>query len=447
MLESQRHPLLDEGARRSLELWREHPRAPRWNILCGDRLDQSGLGTVRDFARAVAAGPRWNSFGEPPDWAREFAAQCFQNVPFYRARGGSADDWASITPCDRLDLAREPWSFVPDGLGLDEMVVYTTSGTTGSEARIPAHQRWPSTYLPLLERALFLNGVDWARARAQPQEKERAALATIAAQEHTLTFAAWSSYLNGANLKVNLHPGTWRAPGDAAEFLNEADPQVLCGDPISLAELAATPFSGKPLAVTSSALHLSPRLKADLEARFSCPVVDVYGSNESGPLAASTYEGAMAVLPPDIWIEILRPDGTIADAGEDGEITITGGRNPFLPLLRYRTGDRARGQVIGGVPSLLNFHGRAPVSFDTGEQQILDIDVTHALRALPLQQFSLHQDASGALHFKFRGATSAAEIEVALRAVFPHAPLRIEAESALPAGERKLIRYSRQEPM
>ena len=446
MDESFRHPLLDEHGRAQLERWREHPQAPKWNTQCGDRLDAPALEDVRLFAGQCASAPAWNSFTQPSGWAREAARKYLHQVPFYRERGGDADDWRSIPPCDRLDLAREPWHFVPDGLGLDELVVYNTSGTTGSEVLIPAHWRWPSMYLPLYERALGLNGVDWQAARSQ--EPQRVATATIAAQEHTLTFASWSSYLQGANLKVNLHEAQWRSPSDCAAFLDEADPLVLCGDPVSLGALAQSDFAGRPLAIISSALAMSSGVRQELQNRFGCVVIDIYSTNESGPIAASTcsQEGAMAVLPPDLWIEILRPDGSPCEEGEVGEITLSGGRNPFLPLLRYRTGDRARGQIIDGAPHLLDFHGRALVKFDSGGREILDIDVTHALRHLALREFSLHQNPDLSLSFQFRGLAHESEIEAALRQVFPDNPLRISELSGWSENARKLLRYSRELP-
>jgi phenylacetate-CoA ligase len=436
--EAQRHPLLNDEARRRLLSWREHPQAPRWNIVCGDRLDAKALEDVRAFARSCEQP---TSYSAMPPW--EFARMCLRDVPFYRARGGSVEDWNSIPPCDRLDLAREPWSFVPDGLGLGEMVVYNTSGTTGSEAKIPAHWEWPSTYLPLFEAALSLRGLNWPALRWS--EPERVALATVAAQEHTLTFASWSSYLESTYLKVNLHAGQWRSKGDAVEFLNQADPQVICGDPVSLAALCDTSFAGRPLAVLSSAIALSPELRDEMEARLRCPVIDLYSLTEIGPIACDIGAG-MQVLAPDILVEILRPNGSHCEESELGEITLTGGRNQFLPLLRYRTGDFARAQVLGGVLFLRDFHGRQLVKFsamgESGAREVLDIDVTHALRLLPLREFSLHQSRDGSLCFRFRGLVAENDIEAALRSVFFLNPLSIEPLGAMPSGERKLIRYS-----
>ena len=64
----------------------EHPRAPRWNHACGDRLDGPGLERVLAFEERLR-----RSAGEPaadgvPRWVFEFAGRCLRQVPFYRAR-------------------------------------------------------------------------------------------------------------------------------------------------------------------------------------------------------------------------------------------------------------------------------------------------------------------------------------------------------------------------
>ncbi|HVY60689.1 MAG TPA: phenylacetate--CoA ligase family protein, partial [Planctomycetota bacterium] len=48
--------------------------------------------------------------------------------------------------------------------------------------------------------------------------------------------------------------------------------------------------------------------------------------------ACKAWRG-LHILPPDLLVESLEPSE---------ELVFTGGRNPFLPLVRYRTGDRAR---------------------------------------------------------------------------------------------------------
>ena len=90
----------------------------------------------------------------------------------------------------------------------------------------------------------------------------------------------------------------------------------------------------------STSLALDPSLRQALAARFGCPVVDWYSTVETGPIAFACPSGTgLHLLPHDLHVEVLHPDGSSCAAGERGEIAVTGGRNPYLPLFRYRTGD------------------------------------------------------------------------------------------------------------
>ena len=437
-----------------LESWREHPHAPRWNLNCGDQLNDVRLQTVRDFAAHLAHSDQRAE--DLPSWMSEFVAHCARQVPFYRARLGQFDDknalqvlagpnwenvWKKIGFCSRADLAREVWHFVPDDLSLREVNVYWTSGTTGSEVMIPAAPQWASFYLPLYERAMNLAGA--LENSFWPRDNNRVAFATIAAQQHTFTYASTSLYLEeSVAMKVNLHPSQWRAPADAVAFLNAANPQVLAGDPVSLQVLAAGDFDITPLAIFSAALQLTPRLRDLLQARFDCPIIDFYSSNETGPLACC-YDGTnWQLLNADSWLEIVRDDGTRCELGERGEIVVSTRCNQFLPLLRYRTGDFACWQHSENGAVLRDFEGRAPVTFRASEQVINSIDVTHALRDLVLNEFSLHQNADESLRFQFRGVADEDEIRAALQTLFAKQDLHIERVDDWPRDNRKMLRYS-----
>ena len=76
-------------------------------------------------------------------------------------------------------------------------------------------------------------------------------------------------------MKINLHPSQWNDPGDCVRFLDECAPEVLTGDPISFSDLADLPVTIRPRALVSSAMTVTPSLRARLEARFGCPVVNI----------------------------------------------------------------------------------------------------------------------------------------------------------------------------
>ncbi|MGF2049611.1 hypothetical protein ACQUET_13055, partial [Lactococcus lactis] len=85
-----------------------------------------------------------------------------------------------------------------------------------------------------------------------------------------------------------LDAGAWREASHRRRFLRDADPQVITGNPTSLAELLDGDLRDvvRPLALFSGAMELSAPLRAALEAAFACPVIDVYGLHETRPIAA-----------------------------------------------------------------------------------------------------------------------------------------------------------------
>jgi phenylacetate-CoA ligase len=149
-------------------------------------------------------------------------------------------------------------------------------------------------------------------------------------------------------------------------------------------------------------MALAAGLRHALETRFGCPVLDLYSMNEAGPVAVYDPRcGGHVLLQPGLYVELLDAHGRPVPAGARGEITLTGGFNHCLPLLRYRTGDHASLQHVGHEPVLVQLEGRPPVSFRTTRHAFINnIDVTHALARFDLAQHTVHQRRSGELQLR-----------------------------------------------
>jgi phenylacetate-CoA ligase len=107
-----------------------------------------------------------------------------------------------------------------------------------------------------------------------------------------------------------------------------------------------------------------------------------------------------------LYVEILDPAGQSLPAGQRGEVTLTGGFNFCLPLLRYRTGDYASLRFNGIEPVLVGLEGRPPVRFRNMRGEWLNnIEVTHALQRFAIPQFTLHQNRDGGLLLRLSGAS------------------------------------------
>lgn len=439
--DQQRYPLHTEQSRAFLRQLREHPNAPLFTGECGDRLDASGVAQVSAFDRLVQQHPATWRFGEVPAWAQTTAIQCYSDVPFWRELGHLPQHFADIPPISRTQLSQAIWRFVPDSAALDNLIIYPTYGTTGHPVTVPSHPEVAAKYFALLKRALALHGVN---VRPEPN---RVICALVCYQTNTVVVATIAHSLEGAGfIKVNLHPNQWRQPSDCVAYLNDLDPQIITGDPISFEALLALPLQIAPRGLISSSMTLLPALAQQLEDRFSCPVVDIYSTNETGPIAAcrpAQNNDDWSLLQPQLYLEILDDDGLPCPPMQRGEITLTGGFNHMLPLLRYRTGDYAALSFDGAEPSLVGLQGRPPVIFRARDgHPINNIDVTHALRKFALSQFALHQDRAGQLHLRLRRTPQLDEnaIRLTLQQLFgPDQSIHIEASDDL----GKVIQYTR----
>jgi phenylacetate-CoA ligase len=192
-------------------------------------------------------------------------------------------------------------------------------------------------------------------------------------------------------------------------------------------------------------MALLPGLRRQLEERFGCPVIDLYSMNETGPIAVAAPDGAgHRLLQHRLYVEVLDEAGIPCPPGVRGEIVVSGGFNPFLPLLRYRTGDWASldysnaGQLL-----LVGLEGRAPVIFRAGDGRLINnIDVTSTLKPLALPEYSLHQSSDGGLRLRVPNtlAESVAAHD-ALVALFGPGT-NIEIETFVPGEAGKRAQYS-----
>jgi phenylacetate-CoA ligase len=128
--------------------------------------------------------------------------------------------------------------------------------------------------------------------------------------------------------------------------------------------------------------------------------------------------------------------------GVRGEVTLTGGRNPFAPLLRYRTGDFASLAIDGGKRLLVDLEGRRPVLFRAaGGRTIHSMEFSRRLRSFPLVQFTLRQEPTGEFAFRYRGSLDEMALRAALTDLVGDAPLSIaRLEGSSPRG-RKVVQY------
>lgn len=410
--EAERYPGLTPAGRTLLQFMREHPHAPLYRNRSGHHLQPAEVARVRAIeAEVVAASIEWQP-NQPPDWLARFIAECLAKVPFYRRYGALPAKLTYLPTITRADLARDVAYLVPDDLDIERLINYRTSGTSGHPLLVASHPLVAAQYLAYHKRALRRCGVHLRHGSGQ------VGVVLVGFQTSCFTYVSVTPAMDDSGLaKLNLHPNDWRDAADRERYLTALQPEVISGDPLSLAALLEIAPRLRPAALLSTSMTLLPGLRVRLEQCFGCPVLDVYSMNEAGPLAVfDPAVGGHVLLQPRMYVEILDAAEQPVAVGERGEVTLSGGFNFCMPLLRYRTGDHARLVRRGADLVLLDLEGRPPVRYRTaGGAWLNNVEITHALRPLPLVQFCVHQDAQGALAVQYIGAgVDPAQVRVAL---------------------------------
>lgn len=85
---------------------------------------------------------------------------------------------------------------------------------------------------------------------------------------------------------------------------------------------------------------LFPHHEALLRDVFRCPVVNEYGSTETGIIAFTCPAGSMHVLAQNVFLEIVDDDHRPLPPGATGHILVTELHSTHVPFIRYSLGDK-----------------------------------------------------------------------------------------------------------
>jgi phenylacetate-CoA ligase len=361
--------------------------------------------------------------------------RCTQHTRHYRPWRGSS--FSELPTVSRADLATKLADFVPDDVDLSRVVQGTSSGSTGSTLILPLHPVEISRDIVLFEHLLDALGVAW------PYDLDRFALLSVVDQLQAFTYASPMTYRNEQMMaRVNLDQRAWRRPGDREDFLNEANPQVITGTALSLLRLAELETSIRPLALISGAVQLTSAARSTVSARFGVPLLDLYGLKETGPVAVSVDGGPHVVVPRRVHVEVVDDDGSPLPDGSRGELTVTVDGNPYLPLLRYRTGDTGILEHRDGRQYIHDLDGRLPVSFRAADgRAVPSVDLTQHLQHFGALAWAVHQRRDALVEARIHGGDRAG-IERALRSHLGDIVTVTAVDGPAELGPGKPRRYS-----
>lgn len=109
-----------------------------------------------------------------------------------------------------------------------------------------------------------------------------------------------------------------------------------------------------------------------LAQHFACPIIDLFGSTELGYLFSSDRRGRYHPHLDKMSVELV----PVAPGSEIFQLIVTSVRNPYMPLIRYRSGDCAR--TSDGTPDpdkIVRFCGRVKELLPTPRGPIAQSDL------------------------------------------------------------------------
>jgi phenylacetate-CoA ligase len=431
----ERFPLISDLS--LLNQMKQDPFAPVFNFQSGDRLDEHKLQQVQQYAQKLKENKTFWTENSLPRWMENYIDWCIKTVPFYKNR---LLDFQKHPTINRNDLRTAPWNFVSADCNLNDLLMYQTSGTTGAAMDVIFDPVSQACWLPQLQSVLDLYSITLDTG------PDKVSIALICSQISTVTYASLSTYLKGAGvLKININPSEWKDTSHPVKYLEKYNPQILTGDPFSFLDLLNLQPEITPQALVSSAMKLTEGTKNKLEAYFKCPVIDIYSLTECRMVAFAGGNRHRSIRP-ELYFEIFdKNDDILLPYGERGELVVTGGNNPFLPLIRYRTGDFCSIEIENGIPYLVGLEARNPVTILTKEGKMINsIDISREMTQYELSGFNLHQSRDYQLTFV---GWSNEEIKHlvynSLQKLFGHEiDIKVEIKPISPTTGSKTVYYS-----
>ena len=288
---------------------------------------------------------------------------CLANIPYYRQlfdRAGvhpsairGRDDLHRIPVTRRSQLQGVPIEqrIVP-GVDPKKCIRFGTSGTTGEPIQLLRSRREEYLLFGFRLRAQILSGLRlWDR-------RVKLGSAPVRLLPHRLGLFRVSN--------IDLNAG----PEETFRQLETLKPDVIYGIPNMFEMLLGAAPSEKlrtlgARLLFSGAEPLRPSIRQELENVFGCPVVDFYGCRELNLLAWQCIQcGLYHTSDDSAVVEILKPGGELAAAGEQGEVYCTALHSFAMPVIRLEIGDVASRPAHAphcriGFETIERIHGRA----------------------------------------------------------------------------------------
>ena len=290
------------------------------------------------------------------------------DVPFYErtdwkhALAGNPENWSDLPRLTKAELRRHsPQNLLPRRFNLknliDQKIIEeeNTSGTSGASVRVIFGIQWWAEQ----EAKAFQKNDLIAKLNRQKGSLKRAVFTTPGCSGVSC-FARWLNFdqrIIGNTLYVNQSRIPFSIPEDKMKLMasetTQWQPDFLDVDPVHgmwfalYCERNKIQFPSLHF-IISSYEYTSVVHRRIMERVFRVPVINLYGSSETGHLLIQNGTNELVPSPETAYLELV-------DSNEEGvgELLVTTRTNPYLPLMRYEIGDLAEATTNGYL-----IHGR-----------------------------------------------------------------------------------------
>lgn len=232
-----------------------------------------------------------------------------------------------------------------------------------------------------------------------------------------------------------LRVGVGKSYEELAEVLKQERPDTFVGMPVPLLSLLRVCGRGSLKRALVSGDACPEAVLKSIEDLLGSKLFPHYGSREmalGGAITCPAHAG-MHLRENHVIAEIVSPDGTPLPDGEWGELVITTIGMEAMPLIRYRTGDRAR--ILPGDCPCGSAIRRLEIRSRLDAAEFMDLE--NAVFSLPwVADYRAARRADG-LHLEVRTCGEASSALPDLAAAWSLRPVRPE-DRALIAGKRSI---------
>ncbi|WP_208449885.1 hypothetical protein [Burkholderia ambifaria] len=150
-----------------------------------------------------------------------------------------------------------------------------------------------------------------------------------------------------------------------------------------------------PASIVHAYEYTPTNVRRFLQHRFACPIVDLFGSTELGYLYYGDREGRYTPYLNKMQVELLPFDSD----NRIYSLIVSSIRNPFMPLIRYRSGDCV--QTTDGsadLTKLMRFCGREKEMLHAPRRIVSQADFDDLIAAAAPQIFLYQLRTDGGRH-------------------------------------------------